>query len=737
MTRALGLQAPKGIAGLPNMLGIGPSPLQTYQAQQQVQAAREAKAKQDAADAALHAMLTNPSGQTTAAAIALNPSIAAALKDAHAAQDEDQQRSALENYAAIHGYLASGQIDQAKAALQARVDADTKAGVDPTADKEALLALDTPEGVKAAQGMLGMKLAAIIGPEKYASLLGPEERARTATDTETAQAETHRHNLEAEAADRDRIAAEAAKAGTLPATGTPGTPALGAPAAGATPPTPTGGAYDRIATIAQYYGATPDEVAELARKAQIESGGNPTASNGSSRGLFAFHQATLDSALGRHGDLNNPLDQVQGALALQRADKVALQHAGVAPTPANAYIMHQQGAAGGLALLTAPPEIGAVAALTPAYRSPDIALQAIAGNIGMPYKTPAQKAAANAKAQQMTAGEFNDFWRNRWSGGAQPQGAGQPAAAQPGQPPAPAQQPYSRIPFQNAAGDDEPALSEGTLTLLATKYLSDGVTPPFGQGKAGTANRTRFFNRAQELAEQQGLTPNDLIAGTATTKALSRALTSSTSLLGSLQTSEETLNKNLEVMLNIARQGGVGGSVPVFNRWIQGGRRALAGDPQVTALNNAIDTAAAESAALMTRAQGQGGPPTTEGAMKEAHERFDKAGTLEQLEAAANIARIDGHNRVQSTADMVDGYRARLRAGPGGVPATAAPTPPTTPSSPPAAGAPTRYAPPNPGQGIQGGQYPVYTRAQADDAARRGVKGHFYVEGMDGLQVFH
>jgi hypothetical protein len=44
-----------------------------------------------------------------------------------------------------------------------------------------------------------------------------------------------------------------------------------------------------------------------------------------------------------------------------------LQSKGIEPTDANAYIMHQQGAGGGKALLTAPPEVGAVAALTPVY----------------------------------------------------------------------------------------------------------------------------------------------------------------------------------------------------------------------------------------------------------------------------------------------------------------------------------------------------------------------------------
>jgi soluble lytic murein transglycosylase len=41
----------------------------------------------------------------------------------------------------------------------------------------------------------------------------------------------------------------------------------------------------------------------------------------------------------------------------------------------------------------------------------------IAGNIGLPYKTADQKAKANDVARNMSAGQFTDYWRTRWSGG--------------------------------------------------------------------------------------------------------------------------------------------------------------------------------------------------------------------------------------------------------------------------------------------------------------------------------
>lgn len=192
-------------------------------------------------------------------------------------------------------------------------------------------------------------------------------------------------------------------------------------AAGARPAAPlSGGAYDQIAQAATQNGATPDEVNFLKREAQLESGGNPNARNGQSHGLFQFHPDTFAHLGGT--DINDTGQQTQKALQLARNNQATLTQAGVDPSGANLYLMHQQGPAGGLALLRAPPETSAVAALTPAYetngRTPDqaaaIATRAIVGNGGKP---------------DMTAGQFVDHWNQKW--GAAPGVGASGAAAYP------------------------------------------------------------------------------------------------------------------------------------------------------------------------------------------------------------------------------------------------------------------------------------------------------------------
>jgi hypothetical protein len=173
-------------------------------------------------------------------------------------------------------------------------------------------------------------------------------------------------------------------------------------------PVPTGGVYDQVAQLAAAKGAKPEEVAYLQRLAHVESHGDPAAQNGRSTGVFQFHPDTFAANGGK--DITDVGQQTSAALNLSRHDRAKLQAMGVEPSDANAYIMHQQGPGGGPALLSAPPEVNAVAALTPVYGgNAKLAERAIVGNGGTP---------------DMTAGQFVDMWRQRWANGGRPAAAG-------------------------------------------------------------------------------------------------------------------------------------------------------------------------------------------------------------------------------------------------------------------------------------------------------------------------
>lgn len=133
----------------------------------------------------------------------------------------------------------------------------------------------------------------------------------------------------------------------------------------------------------------------LARTAQIESGGNPLARNpnSSAGGLFQF----IDSTARQYGltDRFDPVAATDAAARLARDNAALLQkRIGRAPTAAELYLAHQQGAGGAAALLANP---GAP----------------VASVVGAPA------AALNGGTSGQTAGDFAAQWLGKFNG--QPQ----------------------------------------------------------------------------------------------------------------------------------------------------------------------------------------------------------------------------------------------------------------------------------------------------------------------------
>jgi len=307
----------------------------------------------------------------TSADLAINQAARSPTDPATIAQSQEQIRQAYAKNAALAGTDPRGAIlkadqDLALARIRSLVGSD-----DPAQREQAQTVLDQNAGVLGSMPNYDQ----IVGTVKTAvinSQLGP------ATDSFV----------------------HSALAGAQASVGS------GAPTA---PFVAKGAGYDRVTAAAQKAGASPEETDLALKTVRAESSGNPDAVNGSHSGVFQY---------GPNGP-RSVEDQTSQFITDARANKATLTAAGIAaPTESDLYLMHQQGPAGGKALLTAPPETGAIAALTPAYRgNVAVATEAIAGNIGMPYKTPEQRTAANAVAATMTAGQFRDQWAQKFGGG--------------------------------------------------------------------------------------------------------------------------------------------------------------------------------------------------------------------------------------------------------------------------------------------------------------------------------
>ena len=156
---------------------------------------------------------------------------------------------------------------------------------------------------------------------------------------------------------------------------------------------------------------------------QIESGGDPNAVTGSNQGLGQFGPAER----GKYG-ITDSSDPAQNARAVARERQeftgILQTRLGRDPTPGEVYLMHQQGIAGGPALLTANPDVPAWQAIKQYYPSGEVAKKAITGNI--PRGSPLY----GKNADEITAGDFSKFWVNKFEGSGIPNIAPQHGIAQ-------------------------------------------------------------------------------------------------------------------------------------------------------------------------------------------------------------------------------------------------------------------------------------------------------------------
>jgi Transglycosylase SLT domain len=172
------------------------------------------------------------------------------------------------------------------------------------------------------------------------------------------------------------------------------------------------------------YSADPSYVARLF---QIESGGNPNAVTGSNRGLGQFgpsEEAQFGINNQNRTDPNAQAAAVQQEAALHAQ---ALQKAlGRLPSPGELYLTHQQGAAGGPALLTADPSQPAWQTIRPYYKSDAVAQKAITGNI------PSSDPLYGQDPNSISAGAFRNMWVSKFEkgmGGQNVAGGPAPSAA--------------------------------------------------------------------------------------------------------------------------------------------------------------------------------------------------------------------------------------------------------------------------------------------------------------------
>jgi hypothetical protein len=186
-----------------------------------------------------------------------------------------------------------------------------------------------------------------------------------------------------------------------------------------------------------------------------------------------------------------------------------------------------------------------------------------------------------------------------------------------------------------------PTLSKDAIDDQANRFLTDGTLPSLGMGKDAVANRNAIINRASQLARDQGMS-NDRVtqlANKANTSALTQ-LTKQETMVGAF---EKNFVKNVDIVDRLSKKTDNTG-VPLLQKWINVGKKASSGDPNLAALAVAIKAVQNEYGKIVSGSMGNTAVAVSE--IKRMEELLNAAQTPQDVQAVLNTMRQETQNRM-------------------------------------------------------------------------------------------
>ena len=212
----------------------------------------------------------------------------------------------------------------------------------------------------------------------------------------------------------------------------------------------------------------------------------------------------------------------------------------------------------------------------------------------------------------------------------------------------------------------------------AHRYLADGTLPPnMGRGQQGMAESKRIRSISAQLSAAAGIDPADSRANQLAFKSGGMALTQLVkreSMVGAnVKNFDFNANQVMDLSQKVDRTG-----VPIVNAWMNAGRRAVTGNPELSAFDTAVKTTVNEFAQIVS---GTTSGATTEGEKQKAEKLLSAAQTPQQISAVINQMRIESQNRMKSFAEQKRAVLGGMRNGAPNAPATPAPSAPAAPGN--------------------------------------------------------
>lgn len=183
----------------------------------------------------------------------------------------------------------------------------------------------------------------------------------------------------------------------------------------------------------------------------------------------------------------------------------------------------------------------------------------------------------------------------------------------------------------------------------AYRYKTDGTLPPnMGRGQQGAMESRKLRAIAAAIDAQAGESPEDArirqLAAKGDVAAINQMRKREVQIGANVKNFDFNADQALQLSQKVDRTG-----VPIFNAWINAGRRTVANNPELAAFDTAVKTTVNEFAQIVG---GTTAGASTEGEKKKAEALLNAQQTPEAFIATINQMRVESQNRIKSFKDQ-------------------------------------------------------------------------------------
>jgi hypothetical protein len=211
----------------------------------------------------------------------------------------------------------------------------------------------------------------------------------------------------------------------------------------------------------------------------------------------------------------------------------------------------------------------------------------------------------------------------------------------------------------HANSDAAPAQDEVDFYAQMSNAGDYSWATGMARGKSGQALIAAVRKRQVELAGGAGMAPQDVTANRASSTALQKTLVDRQKYASAVQNLNGTLDRQAALVESLLSKGAANGQSPVLNRWIQAGRKQIAGDGDVNALDTAIRGLGREHQRVLT------GPLSNaqlqQGASETADQLVNISMNPDAIRKVIGVMKAEARNGLEQNNATLEDLRNQLR----------------------------------------------------------------------------